>query len=195
MSKKTILTFLFVMSLILAMTGQIVEATTLHGTVYDLELNKVENALVEIDTEPAQRYLAKDGSYSFEVPKGDYTIRVTYSIDDLNDTYREDLAVSQEGNYVFDIFLFPEIYEEEELLTDTEDFSVYEDDTNGTETNLVLWGGVMVILLLIFLFLIKEYFRFKRKDRYKDVERQLESDYEKIVMELLQKNDGRATQN
>ncbi|MBU0461293.1 MAG: hypothetical protein KJ574_01770, partial [Nanoarchaeota archaeon] len=176
--------FLLILALVLLVP--FTYATTLHGTIYDLELTPVENALVEIDTQPPQRYLAKDGSYSFEVPKGTFTIKVTYSTQDLNDTYHEDVVVKEEGRYIFDIFLFPETSEEEELLESAEmDLDVEE---QGNETNLILWAGIIILILLIFLILIRQYFRFKRKDESEQIEKEIESDYEKLILEMLHKN-------
>ena len=39
-------------------------AATLHGKIYDIELNELNDVIVEVDSEPAQRYVSKDGSYS-----------------------------------------------------------------------------------------------------------------------------------
>ena len=84
-------------------------ATTLHGTIYDLDLQEVVDCVVEIDTDPAQRYVSKDGSYAFEVPPGDYTIKVTYPGTLENQSYEEPVSITEEGSYVFDIIIFPDI--------------------------------------------------------------------------------------
>jgi uncharacterized membrane protein len=62
-------------SLLILLLVSSVFGATLHGDIYDLDLEKVENVLVEIDTVPKQQYLAKSGEYSFEVPEGEYLLR------------------------------------------------------------------------------------------------------------------------
>ena len=54
-------------------------AATLHGTVYDLDLNPANNALVKVSSVPEQVMVAKDGRYSFELSKGNYKLTVEYS--------------------------------------------------------------------------------------------------------------------
>ena len=49
-------------------------AATIKGSIYDSNLELDKDTLIEINTEPAQKYLSKDGSYSFEIPIGKYSL-------------------------------------------------------------------------------------------------------------------------
>jgi len=93
-------------------------AATVHGTVYEWStLEPLRNAIVEIDTVPAQSMVAKDGVYSFEVPPGSYTIKASYYSGDVLEYYSEDnVTVVGEGEFVLDLLLFPTLTIEEPFL-------------------------------------------------------------------------------
>jgi len=97
---------LFVMVLLAV---NLVQAATLTGSIYDYELEIVEDVLIEIDTQPIQQYLAKDGTYNLELPTGDYTLRASKG--DL--MTEETISVTSEGTFVYDLFLFPSLGEDE----------------------------------------------------------------------------------
>ena len=99
-----------------------VSAATLHGEIYNLELEKVEDVLVEINTVPKQQLLAKNGEYSFEVPEGDYILKAKNG--DL--TTEEEITITGEGEFVYDLFLFPDFFDEDELWTETGQIEVEE---------------------------------------------------------------------
>lgn len=86
-----------------------VSATIIQGKVYDLELNRLNNVVVEIDTIPRQRVISQQGEYFLNVPKGEYTITARASIDGIIYSANENISVINEGEYTIDLFLFPEI--------------------------------------------------------------------------------------
>src|SRR3989338_8604418 len=100
-----ILLFLFLIS------STLVVATTLKGTIYNLDLDPEPDVLVEINTLPEQRFLARDGTYSFEVSSGTYTLTAQKE----NTFITEEVQILAEGTYVYDLFLLPEFSEEEDL--------------------------------------------------------------------------------
>ncbi|MFQ5474946.1 MAG: helix-turn-helix transcriptional regulator [Candidatus Nanoarchaeia archaeon] len=183
--------FQIILILLAILTCSIVSATTLHGTIYDLNLEVVKNALVEINTSPAQRFIAKDGTYSFEVPQGDFSMRVTYLQKGMNLTFTEDLAVKEEGTYVFDIIIFPDTSEEEELVEDVETPLDIGGNNDGDKTNLILWLGIVLLIGLISAFLVRDYLR---KKGHSKVDEELENDSEQLVLDILRKHEGRITQ-
>jgi len=97
---------------------------TIHGTVYDLDLNTVQ-AVVEISTTPRQVMVARNGTYLFNVPQGEYTISANYTRLSLATT--ESITVRQEGDYVLDLILLPDISEEESLMNETLEVIEYEE--------------------------------------------------------------------
>src|SRR3989344_5676511 len=94
----------------------LVSAATLQGIIYNSDLEPETDVLVQINTTPAQKLLAKQGSYKFEIPPGVYAITVTKGF--LQN--EEKVKITQEGNFVYDIFLIPDFSEEEDLLTPDE---------------------------------------------------------------------------
>ena len=93
-------------------------AADIHGSIYDLSLNKIGNVVVEIDTAPKQFYVSKDGAYSFTVPIGFYAVKAEhYEGRLLVSSTSENITVKDGGDYVLDLVLFP-IINEEELLED-----------------------------------------------------------------------------
>ncbi len=93
MAKKL---FLILFLLVLAETAS---AAIIHGSVYDLSLNKVVDVKIEVDTTPNQFYVSKDGDYEFNVPVGTYTIKAST----LEASASEEISVQDEGTYVLDL--------------------------------------------------------------------------------------------
>lgn len=102
----------------LLLVADLALAADIHGSIYDLSLNKIGNVVVEIDTAPKQFYVSKDGAYSFTVPIGFYAVKAEhYEGRLLVSSTSENITVKDGGDYVLDLVLFP-IINEEELLED-----------------------------------------------------------------------------
>jgi uncharacterized membrane protein len=125
-----------------ALIANIVQAALIHGTIYDLALDQESDVRVRINTIPQQFLIAKNGDYSFDVPKGDYVI-TAYT----RDSYaQENISIEDEtGNYTIDIILEPSI--DTPLTIDTNFSDVSSDIPN--EKNTVVWRSVFIILLLL----------------------------------------------
>lgn len=201
-----VLTFLILLLGIVS----IVQAATIRGTVYDLDLLPVENVIIEIDTTPHQRMVAQDGSYTFSVPDGDYHIKAM--VDQGDSTFVmtvENISIQDEGSYVLDLFLFPDLEEEEEILQDI-DIDVAEGIDDEEQQKWVLYGaivGIFIVVLIIF-FKLLPLMRKKTKESRKKEEASgeratekeaeekegiIEGDLDKVVA-ILKKHDGRITQ-
>ena len=98
-----------------------VHAATLQGTIYDTNLDVVENVVITISTSPQQRMLSTDGAYTFEVPQGTYTIIALYADGGRNQTSTEQLLVEQEGVFTYDLFLLPDIDFNEDVLEEPDE--------------------------------------------------------------------------
>ena len=170
-----------------------------HGNVYDLSLNKVQGAIVEVNTTPAQFYIAKDGTYSLDIQRGTYLIAAEEKENgQVLSLENRTIAVLQDGNYVIDFILFPVI--EEEAL---EDFDV--SDVAGSDTYAMNIALIVVAALLTGGILFA-YFRKKDKTAgvYKGEEKKAETkeprekespdDYLAQTLAVVRKNGGRATQ-
>lgn len=134
---------------------QVVNAATLHGTIYDLSLEKTSNVIIEINSSPKQRYVSKEGSYSFNLPPGSYKLTARQIESNITLSSTEDfINVIDDGDYVLDLFLFTNFEEEESLYID--DIEIIDYKT----TNYLLI--VLIIVLLCIAGIILYYFT-KRK--------------------------------
>ncbi|MBN2423006.1 hypothetical protein JXB41_07305 [Candidatus Woesearchaeota archaeon] len=169
---------------------QISYAATIHGTVYDISLKKVKNIIVEVNSSPNQRYLAAEGTYSFELARGDYQITSIYENADIKMSTIENITISDEGDYVLDLFLFPDLEEEESLFEDI-DFDI----SAPFEKRFNLSVLILPLALLMLFTLVLLFLRLKRIVKNEQVieEKLLDNNIKDIVV-LLEKNKGRMTQ-
>jgi len=167
-----------------------VESATIYGTIYDLSLNKVDNVIVEINSEPKQRIVALDGTYDFEIPIGKYSIVASYQNNADMMKAEENITVIDEGIYILDLFLYP-FFDEEDLFEGLE----LDIDNPYAEknSNLMLLLIPLAILMFIFLIiLVKVNTRLLKKEVEEEIH-MLDNDLKKI-MKLIRKNKGRITQ-
>ena len=140
-------------------------AAIIQGRIYDLELNRVDNVMVEINTVPAQRVISKYGEYFFNVPYGDYTITTTAMLDGEDYVVIENVSIISDGEFSLDLFLFPEI-------ENLEEFPNIEDDNNTLK---------YIIVGIIFFGLIFLLYKLHRKEEfYADDDKELNKIYSLI---------------
>ncbi|MBI2148053.1 LPXTG cell wall anchor domain-containing protein [Candidatus Woesearchaeota archaeon] len=180
--KKTILILIFSLFLV-----QIVSAATISGTVYDFSLKKINNVIIEINTQPMQRQIVKEGSYSFEVQKGSYAI-VAKTADNII-IAKENIIVSEEGKYNLDLIGFIDISEEEELANDTNI------DINGdidvVEPNNNYWLIISIVLIMVLIFGL---FYYKKRKKAPEVSEEITDDLTEKILDIMKKEQGRITQ-
>ena len=80
---------------------------TLHGAIYDLELNQLDNVLIEINSQPIQKFLAKEGEYNFSLEQGKYTLKAE-QVDSFLST-EEEISIEGEGDFTYDLFLIEDL--------------------------------------------------------------------------------------
>jgi len=167
------------MSLVLVSS---VNAVTIQGTIYDNTLNKLENVMLEIDSQPKQTLVSKDGSYSFEVSEGDYLLTAKYYENNfLKLEVEEEISVLDEGSFIVDLILFETL--DDELL----DLSNIDLEDSGLESSTnYIWLTILIIGLIMGLLLLK----FFKKKPVKDIE---DNDLEKIIS-IMKENGGRIKQ-
>lgn len=178
MTKKI---FLFIILL-----SSITYAATLEGTIYDLELDQAKDIVVEINTEPHQRLISKDGTYSFNIPVGEYVIeakKIEHST--LLSSTKESITIKDENTYNLDLFLYPNLEDETSLLeeNDIEITDIFDEGKNINST-LLVWLIVLILLVILF---------FIYKPRKKEKEKGLDEDLQK-VLEIIKKQGNRTTQ-
>ncbi|MFH1209912.1 MAG: winged helix-turn-helix transcriptional regulator [archaeon] len=147
-----------------------VSAAKIYGTVYDTSLLPVDKAVVEINTQPKQTYVTQDGKYSFNVPIGNYVIQAETVINEDAYTDNQNLSIKDDGEYILDLILFPDIGENLDDL----DFDLEPGiDTTPVKSYTWIWVIVIVILVLIMGFFIftknKKYVKKEKKEETKKI--------------------------
>ncbi|MDO9516927.1 MAG: winged helix-turn-helix transcriptional regulator [Methanosarcinaceae archaeon] len=156
MSLKSIFRTLICVAVILLLisTAQAADTATIHGAVYEwYTFQLMENAVIEVNSTPPQSIVAKYGLYSFNLVPGNYLITAKYYKNNtLMSSAEELITITDDGDYVLDILLFPsydgEILNEIELSEITDDF---EEDIKTIEdnTNSSLFYLIAVIMLFV----------------------------------------------
>lgn len=166
-----------------------VDGATIYGSVYDLSLRKVNNAVVEINSTPLQRMVSVDGRYEFAVNEGDYEIAADYENGQRMTTH-ENISIRTEGEFIYDLFLFPDLVDELSLAEDT-DFSFNE--PFGKKSN--IWFLILGVALLMLISLLYLIYRLKiLADNETSAEEMMLDDELSGIIVLLKKNHGRMTQ-
>lgn len=98
------------------------ESATVHGTVYYwFTLEPLSDVIVEVNTTPRQVQVAIDGSYSFSLPEGNYTITASYWQDNVLLYYAEENLTILDigGDYIVDLLAFP-VFDDNDVPIDND---------------------------------------------------------------------------
>ncbi len=198
MIKKLIFALFFIILL-----SSLASAAKIQGQVYDFELNVLNNVKVEINTVPKQVLVAVDGSYSFDLSPGTYTITATYLKEDLK--ISEHMTIQDKGTYNLDLILLPNLDPEEEILDELSEIDI-SDTFFEEETNILGRLITAVILLALVGAIILVWFKFKSKteELKKEVDKKVAKvkqkqkppvpDDLKDLVKFIKQEDGRTTQ-
>ncbi len=153
----------------------IIQAATIHGTLYDLNLDPVKDALVIINTVPQQQYLSKDGTYSFEVSKGTYTLVAK----NQNLLSKDQVKIDKEGKFVYDVFMLDSFSEEDQIFADAGSLNVSEEKKGFAKYPLWTWllAIGMILILIGRAVLIKK--KFERKNGSQEIKVTMKKEAEK----------------
>ena len=189
MEKKRFLVFLLLLVSIALVPC--INAAEIYGTVYDMSLNPAMGAVIEVDSTPKQTSILKDGTYSFTLPIGEYVIKATYVSNYNVYSTEENITIVDEGRYIVDLIVFPDLSEESQLLLLSEDINledIYEEEKQAFPWLYIIL--VLVVIIAIFLFLKK------RKPDKKADEKILEEekDPKDKIYEFIKQKGGRVTQ-
>ena len=133
--------------LILLLLIPLTSAATLHGSIYNTNLELEKDVLVEISTTPEQKYLSKDGTYSFELNPDQYQLTARKGLNEIT----EIVKVEKEGTFLLDLFLLSNLFEEEDLWQDTEQELLTEEEIKDSE-KYSNWRYYVAAIIAIFAF-------------------------------------------
>lgn len=178
--------------------AQVSYSASIHGVIYDSQLNPLDNVILEVNSTPKQTFVSKDNSYSFTLPKGNYLITAK-STEDYQKIGTEELVtiLTTEGGYTLDLILFPDLSEELELLEESPDI-----DISGLDFQKNYWWILIVCLFIILFFIFRKKLKFKKhKPQNLSPEQETpkenslkEGDKKREVLDFIRENQGRITQ-
>lgn len=170
--------------IMLLLLAKAVFSAAISGTIYDYSLEKAKDVKVEVNTEPKQVYISKNSSYAFNVPTGKYSIEAKQYIGSLLKAFAsENISIKDDGSYVLDLVLFP-IINESEISETIEIEPFFQSMQDYIKLIFALSGIIFVISLIL-------YFRNKP---LKNKKHELEDNDLKQVVNVIEKEGGRATQ-
>jgi len=190
MLKNKILVYIFLTAFLVNFAN----AATIYGTIYELSLKKVNNAMVEINTIPKQFYIAQNGTYSFNVPNGRYMIKAQLiQKSTLVASAEENITIAQDGNYILDLILFPDIEEGVEDPGIDVNGNVIEEPDNK---DVILLIGFIVLIPSGIVVGVIYYLKIRRHEQ-QNVEENItvtEDDDLEQIMKIIKQEGGRTTQ-
>ncbi len=193
MLRGKIFAYLFAVLFLASLTN----AATIHGTIYDLSLNKAINSRVEVNTLPKQFLIAQNGSYSFDVPNGLYKIKAQMiQKNTLVASVEENITIRQEGDYVLDLILFPDI----EKGVENPDIEIISNviETKSSSHNYIILFVLFSILIIAgiscyFIYLKKKKIGKNLQENSEQKESDEDNELQNLIL-LIKKEDGRITQ-
>jgi uncharacterized membrane protein len=166
-------------------------AATVRGIVYDPLLRRATNVFVEIDTKPAQKILATNGTYQFTVPKGEFLLTAYTKRDGILLSAEENITIVDDGYYLLDLFLYTEL-DIEDLFNES-DFPVeapYKEERNDMVLLASLLGVLILVLGFVGFWIMRNTALRKRQLHESNI---IDEDLKKILI-ILSKNKGRMSQ-
>ena len=179
---------------LLLLCMNIAYAAELKGTIYNSQLELQKDAIVEINTEPRQSIVSKDGAYSFNVPSGEYTLFAKHlNGQEIDMSAEEKISVSAEGSYTLDLILFDALEEAETIDVDITN-ELDEKSNAGTYLAVSLLVFLVAGALAGIIFLKKKTAHFQKQiEKELEDEKIIDDELEKIV-KIIKSEGGRTTQ-
>ncbi len=184
----------------------LVSAATLKGSIYNSKLDLERDVLLEVNSVPVQKFLAKEGTYQFSVQPGKYELTARKGLLEVH----ENATIVSDGSFIVDLFLLPDFTAEDELWQNSNEQLVDEQTVPTASTATEWWRYALVIVILGLLGWRYARMRGKygplnrfRKEMKVEHAKTIEQHKEDLaqepgyldeVLEIIKKNDGRVTQ-
>lgn len=152
---------------------------TIHGATYAWDtLEPLNDTVISINSNPPQSVLAKNGMYSFELGPGDYVITARYYRNNSVIYSKETtLKIEEEGNYVFDLLLYP--VSENPVTETAEDKISNVNNVNPAEKTRTDFFTVSYLpVALMVLFLLGGGYKLSRKQKKMKINRSQEGKFD-----------------
>ncbi len=146
------------------------DVATVHGAVYEWNsFQPLDNVIVEINTTPPQSMLARYGLYSFKLAPGNYLITASYYRNGVLLAYtEEELTITDDGDYVVDLLLFP-AHDKIPVDDDFSDLDYIADILDNEDKTGVfhLYTQLSIVLILLIVTISIYYLVYNRRSAYK----------------------------
>lgn len=139
----------------LVLVSNIAFSATVSGTAFEwFSFEAVKDIIVEIDTTPNQTLVSPDGSYSFDVNPGTYTLTAQYFENNLL-VYEasETVVIEEDGNFTIDLLMFPALGSDEFLLNDFNELDASIEVLEPVYNLPQIIGGVILVVIAFVLIL------------------------------------------
>ncbi len=189
---------LFVSFIFLLYVVGSVSAATIHGTIYEWHtLEPLKNVILNVNSTPPQRLVAKEGTYEFELDESQYRIEARYyENNELVYYSEENVSIETDGDFILDIIMFPNIDLNETFFEDLDvnlsiDKSLLEGIEGDRDGGLISWGAIIVIIIsLVLLYFLK----FSRKAGKKEKKTEVLPEDLREIVNILRRYGDRMTQ-
>ncbi len=104
-SKIKYIYLVLILTIIVTINAPDTSGAIIHGTVYDYNLNKIDNVQVVLGSE---KTITEDGTYRFSVNPGEYTLeaRRIDRFGNLISSTSDNINIKEDKEYVLDLILF-----------------------------------------------------------------------------------------
>jgi uncharacterized membrane protein len=168
------------------------QGATIKGTAYDwFSMEPLGGVVIEVNSTPPQQVVARDGSYSLELPVGSYQITARYYRYGVLEYYAEEnISVVGDGVFILDLIMLPALEEERLLPPELLELEELADNQRGRRDAYLL-AAVLLVSISFLIFMAKRW-RGERRERIR-VGGGLPEDL-KEVLAVIQAKGGRVTQ-
>jgi len=162
-----------------------VNASIISGRIYGPDFNLVKEVLVKVGTDSnvLSSMVSKDGTYSFDVKDGTYTIKAEVYDNGVKILEGEENVVISGKESEVDLIVLPSIDE------GLNEFNVDTNIESKKNYSALIIGGIFLLILILFYLYKKGLFKLPKKKNKEDLSKDLKS-----LIKLIEKKGKRINQ-